>query len=206
MHNAFMDIDGEKMSKSLGNVRTVRELLNIYRGEVLRFALLSAHYRTPLNFSAELLEQAQATLDSFYSTLRDVRDIKLDGEVSLADEPFYQALNDDLNTPLAIAEMHALAKQLHKARSDEKPILKARLLAAANMLGILEQDPAQWLQQATSDDAISAVAIEALIKERHDAKLAKNYARADEVRAALLAQGVVLEDSREGTQWKRKSD
>ena len=206
MHNAFMDIDGEKMSKSLGNFRTVRDLLQSYRGEVLRFALLSAHYRTPLNFSAALLEQAQATLASFYSTLRDVRDIKVNGEVCLADEPFYQALNDDLNTPIAIAEMHALAKQLHKARPDDKANLKARILAAGKMLGILEQDPAQWLQEATSADAISAVAIEALIKERRDAKLAKNYARADEVRAALLAQGVVLEDSREGTQWKRKSE
>jgi cysteinyl-tRNA synthetase len=206
MHNAFMDIDGEKMSKSLGNFRTVRDLLQSYRGEVLRFALLSAHYRTPLNFSAELLEQARATLDSFYSTLRDVRDIKVDTEVCLADEPFYQALNDDLNTPIAIAELHALAKQLHKARPDEKATLKARILAAGSMLGILEQDPAQWLQEATSEDAISVTAIEALIKERHDAKLARNYARADEVRTALLAQGVVLEDSREGTQWKRKSD
>jgi len=206
MHNAFMDIDGEKMSKSLGNFRTVRDLLQSYRGEVLRFALLSAHYRTPLNFSAELLEQAQATLASLYSTLRDVRDIKVDGEVCLAEEPFYQALNDDLNTPIAIAEMHALAKQLHKARPEDKATLKARILAAGSMLGILQQDPAQWLQEATSADAISAVAIEALIKERHDAKLAKNYARADEVRAALLAQGVVLEDSREGTQWKRKSE
>jgi len=206
MHNAFMDIDGEKMSKSLGNIRTVRDLLQSYRGEVLRFALLSAHYRTPLNFSAELLDQARATLDSLYSTLRDVRDIKVDREVCLAEEPFYRALNDDLNTPIAIAEMHALAKQLHKARPDDKATLKSRILAAGNMLGILEQDPALWLQEATSDDAISAVAIEALIKERHDAKLAKNYARADEVRAVLLAQGVVLEDSREGTQWKRKSD
>ncbi len=206
MHNAYLDIDGEKMSKSLGNFRTVRDLLQSYRGEVLRFALLSAHYRTPLNFSAELLEQAQATLDSLYSTLRDVQDLEFDREVCLADEPFYQALNDDLNTPIAIAEIHALAKQLHKSRPDEKAALKARMLAAGNLLGILEQDPTQWLQGAASADAISAEAIEALIKERHEAKLAKNFARADEVRAALLEQGVVLEDSREGTQWKRKSD
>ncbi len=203
MHNAYLDIDGEKMSKSLGNFRTVRDLLQSYRGEVLRFALLSAHYRTPLNFSAELLEQAQATLDSLYSTLREVKDIDVDMDVRLADEPFYQALNDDLNTPIAIAEIHALAKQLHKSRPDEKVALKARMLAAGNLLGILEQDPTQWLQGADSADAISAEAIEALIKERHEAKLAKNFARADEVRAALLEQGVVLEDSREGTQWRR---
>ena len=108
MHNAYVDVDGEKMSKSLGNVRSVRDLLGRYRGEVLRFALLSAHYRSPLDFSAELLEQAQSTLDSLYGTLREVQDIELDTEVNLADEAFYQALNDDLNTPIAIAEIRPM--------------------------------------------------------------------------------------------------
>ena len=203
MHNAYLDIDGEKMSKSLGNFRTVRDLLQSYRGEVLRFALLSAHYRSPLNFSAELLEQAQSTLDSLYSTLRDVRDVADDGRVQLADEPFYQALNDDLNTPEAIAEIHALARALHKAPGEQKPVLKARMLAAGKLLGILQQDPQVWLQGATTEDAISADAIEALITERQEAKLSKNYARADEIREQLAAAGVVLEDSREGTRWKR---
>jgi cysteinyl-tRNA synthetase len=204
MHNAFLDIDGEKMSKSLQNFRTVRDLLQSYRGEVLRFALLSAHYRSPMNFSAELLEQAETTLGSLYSTLRDVQDIELDVEVPLADEPFYQALNDDLNTPIAIAELHALARQLHKASAGERPVLKARMLAAGNLLGILQQDPEAWLQGGAGGDAISADAIEALIEERHQAKLAKDYARADEIRQELLAQGVVLEDSREGTKWRRQ--
>lgn len=208
MHNAYVDIDGEKMSKSLGNFRTVRDLLQSYRGEVLRFALLSAHYRSPLNFSAALLEQAQTTLDSLYSTLRDVQHVDIDRskDVCLAQEPFYHALNDDLNTPIAIAEIHALAKQLHKAEAGAKPSLKARILVAGNLLGILQQDAAEWLQGAVSEDAISAEEIEALITERREAKLAKDYSRADEVRQALLAQGVVLEDSREGTQWKRKSE
>ena len=206
MHNAYLDIDGEKMSKSLGNFRTVRDLLGSFRGEVLRFALLSAHYRSPLNFSAELLEQAETTLGSLYSTLRDVQDIALDMEVQLADEPFYLALEDDLNTPVAIAEIHALAKQLHKASEQEKPALKGRILAAGNLLGILEQNPEEWLQDAASEDAISADAIETLIQQRQDAKLAKDYARADEIRQSLLEQGVVLEDSREGTKWRRGSD
>jgi cysteinyl-tRNA synthetase len=206
MHNAYLDIDGEKMSKSLGNFRTVRDLLQTFRGEVLRFALLSAHYRSPLNFSAELLEQAETTLEGLYSTLRDVQDVELDTAVSLTDEPFYQALNDDLNTPVAIAAIHALAKQLHKSSPEEKPALKARILAAGNLLGILEQDPEEWLQGATSADDISAAEIEALINERQEAKLAKDYGRADEIRQSLLEQGVVLEDSREGTKWKRKSD
>ncbi len=204
MHNAYLDIDGEKMSKSLGNVRTVRDLLGMYRGEVLRFALLSAHYRSPLNFSAELLEQAESTLGSLYSTLRDVQEIELDVEVPLAEEPFYKALNDDLNTPVAIAELHALARQLHKSADMEKPALKARMLAAGNLLGILEQDPEAWMQGGVADDGPASEAIEALIAERQEAKLAKDYARADEIRQALLAQGVVLEDSREGTRWRRE--
>jgi cysteinyl-tRNA synthetase len=203
MHNAYLDIDGEKMSKSLGNFRTVRDLLQSYRGEVLRFALLSAHYRSPLNFSAELLDQAQSTLDSLYGTLREVADIELDMEVVLADEAFYKALNDDLNTPIAIAEIHALAKSLNKAAEEDKPALKARIIAAGNLLGILGQDPQEWLQADSREDAISAEEIEALIQERADAKADRDFARSDEIRDSLLAQGVVLEDSREGTKWKR---
>ncbi len=203
MHNAYLDIDGEKMSKSLGNFHTVRDLLQRYRGEVLRFALLSAHYRSPLNFSAELLEQAQSTLDSLYSTLRAVADIELDVDVDLAEEPFYEALNDDLNTPEAIAELHALAHQLHKAADAGKPALKARMLAAGNLLGILGQDPQEWLQQAASDDDISVEEIEAMILQRQEAKSARDFTLADEIRNTLLEQGVVLEDSPEGTTWRR---
>lgn len=203
MHNAYLDIDGEKMSKSLGNFRTVRDLLDSYRGEVLRFALLSAHYRSPLNFSAELLDQAQSTLDSLYSTLREVADIELEMDVPLADEAFYAALNDDLNTPVAIAEIHALAKALNKATDADKPALKARIIAAGNLLGILGQDPEEWLQAGGADGDISAEDIEVLIDERAAAKKNRDFARADEIRESLLAQGVVLEDSREGTKWKR---
>ncbi len=115
MHNAYLDIDGEKMSKSLGNVRTVRDLLSRYRGEVLRFALLSAHYRSPLNFSSDLLDQAESTLAGLYGTLRDVAEVDAIAPENLDEEPFYQALNDDLNTPVAIAGLHALARALHKA-------------------------------------------------------------------------------------------
>ena len=203
MHNAYIDIDGEKMSKSLGNFHSVRDLLQSYRGEVLRFALLSAHYRSPLDFSAQLLEQAQATLDSFYGTLRDVTAATADIEIDLPNEPFYHALNDDLNTPQAIAELHVLAKSLHKAPEAAKRPLKAKILAAGALMGILQQEPTQWLQSADADGAISAADVEALIEERQQAKLDKDYARADEIRQMLTAQGVVLEDSREGTRWKR---
>jgi cysteinyl-tRNA synthetase len=207
MHNAFLDMDGEKMSKSLGNVRTIRELLGRYRGEVLRFALLSAHYRSPLNFSAELLGQAEQVLNGFYTALRDVQHIELDVDVVLADEGFYAALCDDLNTPLAISEMHVLSRELNKAVEADKPALKARLLAAGNLLGVLAQTPTAWLQGAPVDDesdALNADAIEALIAERAAAKSARDYARADEIREQLADAGVALEDGPDGTLWRRQ--
>ncbi len=206
MHNAYLDIDGEKMSKSLGNFRTVRELLQSYRGEVLRFALLSAQYRSPLNFTVELLEQAETTLSSLYSGLREVADVEADMNVELATEAFYAALNDDLNTPVAIAELHALAKELNKAESGEKPQLKGRLLSGAALLGILQQDPQVWLHGGASDDLISAEEVETLIAQRQQAKLDKEYGLADEIRQSLVERGVVLEDSREGTKWRRASE
>jgi len=203
LHNAYLDIDGEKMSKSLGNVHSVRDLLASYRGEVLRFALLSAHYRSPLNFSPELLEQAEVTLSGLYGSLRSVAGIEPVTEAALAQEPFYAALNDDLNTPIAIAELHALVKALNKAADGEKPALKARVLALGDLLGILQHDPEQWLQGKAATEGISAEQVEALIAERLQAKLDKQYARADEIRDQLAGEGVVLEDSREGTSWRR---
>jgi cysteinyl-tRNA synthetase len=204
MHNAYLDIDGEKMSKSLGNFRMVRELLGEYPGEVLRLALLSAHYRSRLSFSAELLSQSRAALDSMYGVLREVQGIEIDEEVILPGEAFYEALNDDLNTPQAIAEMRALAKSLRAAPDSEKPALKARLLAAADLLGILEQEPEAWFQESSDVAAIPTEAIEAAIAERQRAKAERDFARADQVRDELKAQGVILEDSREGTSWRRE--
>jgi len=203
VHNAFVDMDGEKMSKSLGNVRTIRELLQRYRGEVLRFALLSAHYRSPLNFSGELLEQAEHALAGFYTALRDVQHIDPDRDVVLAGEAFYEALCDDLNTPLAISELHALSRALNKADEADKPALKARLLAAGDLLGILGQDPSEWLQGGGEEGDLDAGAIDALVAERMQAKADRDFARADAIRDELTAAGISLEDGPEGTRWRR---
>lgn len=206
MHNGYVNIDGEKMSKSLGNFRMVNDLLQHYPGEVLRFALLSAHYRSELNFSADLLDQAWRSLDTLYGFLRDAAEVAVD-DVDLAGSDFIAALYDDLNTPLAISALHQAARDLNKAEGADKMRHKAVLLQAGALLGILQQDPEAWFKQVRggdSGDAISEEEIEALIEERKQSKKAKNFARADEIREELKAKGVVLEDSREGTKWRRE--
>jgi len=198
------------MTKSLGNCRLVRELLKQYRGEVLRFALLSAHYRSPLNFSEDVLNQASATLDTLYYALlgrgekvEAAPDFELPGE-----HPVMVALKDDINTAEAISAMHAIAAKLNKAELNEKPIIKAELLACGELLGILNQDPTDWFQNKSNSDSIgdnglSNEAIDALVEERNTSKKAKNFARADEIRDQLKDAGIQLEDTREGTRWTR---
>jgi len=202
MHNGYLNINGEKMSKSLGNFRTVRELLETYSGEVIRFALLSAQYRSELDFSAELLNQSKASLDSLYVALS-----KVESEISpsvdqIAENQGYQALLDDLNTPLAISELHQLAKEINKAdaSSDVARAAKGMMLALANLMGLLQEDADIWFKGDTGEDTQW---IEDLITERVKAKADKQYARADEIREELKAKGILLEDSKNGTTWKK---
>ncbi len=200
MHNGYINIDGTKMSKSLGNFRTVRELLGAYKGEVLRFALLSAQYRSELDFSGELLDQSKASLDSLYGALRKhqaVEPVTVDDRSS----PGFAALLDDLNTPLAISELHQLAKQLNKADAAQAGELKGALLRLAGFMGLLQDNPEDWFQAAAAGK-LDAAQIEDLIAERQQAKVDKNYARADEIRTQLRDQGVELEDSKAGTTWR----
>jgi len=201
MHNAYVDMDGEKMSKSLGNVRTVRELLGHYPGEVLRFALLSAHYRSPLNFSGELLDNARDALDGFYTALRNSADVT-PKKVAVENTDAFAALLDDLNTPLAIAALHAAAKTLNKAETETKAQAKGVLLASGAVMGLLEQDPEAWFTQGGEAD-LNAETVEALIAERLAARANKDFAEADRIRDQLTEAGIVLEDGAGGTSWRR---
>lgn len=201
MHNAYVDMDGEKMSKSLGNVKTVRELLEHYAGETLRFALLSAHYRSPLNFSSALLDNAQSTLDSFYLALRNVSDIE-STRVATAESPVFKAILDDLNTPAAIAELHRLAKTLNKAPESQKAAAKGALLAGGAVLGILGESPDEWLSKGRPDE-LSSEAIDQLLVERAEAKAGRDFSRADAIRDELNSAGIIIEDSASGATWRR---
>ena len=203
MHNGYININGEKMSKSLGNFRTVRDLLSQFDGEVIRFALLSAQYRSELDFSADLLNQSKSALDTLYGFLRDQKETVVSSDIDIKASDFYKALLDDLNTPMAISELHRIAKSMGQLRGEELAQAKGLLLQAADLLGILQQSPDVWFTQSVDDDAISADEVEALIAERIQAKADKNYARSDEIRDGLKEQGVILEDSKEGTTWRR---
>lgn len=202
MHSGFLTIAGDKMSKSLGNFYTVRELLDAFPGEALRLAILSAHYRQPLDFTKDKVVQARATLDRWYGVLRAGGDVPT-GEIP-AD--FLAALTDDLNTPLAISVLHELANAYHKAGdNDARASAAAALKAAANLLGFLNQDPEAWFkwQPAGVAGGLDDAAIEQAIADRLAARSAKNFAEADRIRNDLAAQGVILEDGPKGTTWKR---
>ncbi|MDB2691934.1 cysteine--tRNA ligase [Luminiphilus sp.] len=201
MHNAYVDMNGEKMSKSLGNVKTVRELLSHYAGETLRFALLSAHYRSPLNFSEQLLNSAQSTLDSFYLALRNAGDVAAQA-APVETSPVFRALLDDLNSPAAIAELHQLAKALNKAPEWEKSAAKGALLAGGAVLGILGESPDEWLSKGRPDE-LSAKAIDQLLVERAEAKASRDFSRADAIRDELNSAGIIIEDSASGATWRR---
>lgn len=200
MHNGHLMVEGEKMSKSLGNFFTVHDLLEEVPGEALRFYMLSAQYRSPFDFTKEGVREAKATLDKFYTALRQHEDIT--PEDVGAPEEFVEALKDDLNTPLAISQLHELLGAFNKSPDA---VSKGRLLAAAHLLGVLEQDAQSWLKGvASGTSGVDETEIERMIIERKEAKASKDFATADRIRDELDAQGIVLEDSPQGTTWKRK--
>lgn len=203
MHNGFVTVNKRKMSKSLGNTLVVHELLKDHRGEVLRYLLLSAHYRQPLDWSEETLTRVQRTVDRVYGVLRDAGEKY--GPFKAADKPtdaFMSALMDDLNTPDALAELNSEARRLANASdADQAQASAGNLLAAGVLIGLFQEDPAEWLAGDTEglDDAL----IDQLIEERNAARQQKNFARADEIRDQLQAMGISLEDVADGTRWRR---
>jgi cysteinyl-tRNA synthetase len=200
LHNGMLTFDGAKMSKSVGNVSLVHDLLDQHPPEALRYALLSAHYRQPLDWSDNLIEQSVRTLDRLYGTLRDLADVPVTQPiVPVAVEA---ALCDDLNTPAALAELSRLAAEARKASGPlARATLKAELLGGAELLGLLQQDPAAWFSRgsAEGDDA----RIQALVDERNTAKAARDFGRADAIRKQLAEEGVLLEDTAQGVRWRR---
>jgi len=201
MHNAFVNFEGEKMSKSLGNFRTIRDVLAQAPGEAARLAMLTAYYRDPIDFTAERLHQAKQTLDRYYLALRGVADVAT--AANELPETVRAALEDDLNTPQALTELHKILAVLNKAESSaEKARLKAALLAGGLVLGLLQQDPEAWLRGG----AHVSSEIETAIAARNAARKAKNFAEADRIRTDLALKGIVLEDKPDGsTLWRRGS-
>ena len=213
LHNGMLTLGSEKMSKSVGNVRTVHGLAEQHSGEVLRYALLSGQYRSSLSWSDELLAQARASLDSLYQTLRDKpgadKVTSLDFAESQADddpELVVKALADDLNTPQALAGLHELANRLRRASTtQEADDARQQLLAGGWLLGLLHEHPEEYFTSAktTAAGAISNEEIDAKIQARQDARKNGDYQLADDLRDELAAAGIELEDSREGTRWRR---
>ncbi|WP_419318796.1 cysteine--tRNA ligase [Caulobacter sp. ErkDOM-E] len=205
MHNGFLDMSGEKMSKSLGNVILPHELLKTTPGEVIRWALLSAHYRQPLDWTPELLEQSRKALDRLYGALRRAKDVPMDQAME-APEDVVAALEDDLNTPQAIACFFEVSSAIERAVTAGDTVAiaanKARLIEAGALLGFLQADPDSWFEGDASDDLKAQV--EDLLKRRVEARAAKDWTAADAIRAELDALGVVVMDGPAGATWRMK--
>ncbi|MFQ5981898.1 MAG: cysteine--tRNA ligase [Woeseiaceae bacterium] len=203
LHNGFLSIAHEKMSKSLGNVLLLHDLIKTIPGEVIRLALMSAQYRQPLDWSDELIESARRKLDRLYGALRG---IDVSAEDRTAAEPpaaVVAALEDDLNTPKATAEIFNLARTLNKTTDDtERSKIAASLLAAGDLVGLLQSDPEDWFT-GSNDSGLSDREIESLLAERDDARAVADYERADAIREQLAAKGVSIEDGPSGTRWRR---
>ncbi len=208
IHNGFVRVDEEKMSKSLGNFFTVREVLKEFLPEVVRFFILSSHYRSPLNYSQENLEEAKAALSRLYTALRDANLISEDKIDTAKVEQFDAFMNDDFNTPKAVALLHELARDLNKQadkQSEEAQSLAATLKHLGSVLGLLQDNPKDFLQakSTSSEDQNDVEEIEALIAARAEAKAAKDYGKADEIRDKLNTMNISLEDTPQGTIWRR---
>lgn len=202
MHNGFLNMAGEKMSKSLGNVTLVHDLVKILPGEVIRLVLLTGHYRQPLDWNEDVVTDAKKKLDRLYGALRELGDVTPSN--AQAPQAFIDALEDDLNTPQALAELFELARLANKATdASEKAGIKAQLLDAASLMGLLQGSAEQWFAQgADAAGAMGAEDIEAELALRGAARAAKNWAESDRIRDTLKARGVLVEDGKDGQRWR----
>lgn len=208
IHNGFVRINEEKMSKSLGNFFTVREVLARYQAEVIRLFILTSHYRSPLNYSEQNLEASQQSLTRLYTALRDLPP----SDQSLGEERyqqrFYAAMEDDFNTPEALAVLFDLAKEINKLRSEEKEQagkLGSELRRLGGLLGLLQADPEIFLQTSKNGGGLSGEDIERLITARQAARAQRDWQEADRIRDSLKEQGILLEDNAQGSTWRRSS-
>ncbi len=200
MHNGFLNMDAEKMSKSVGNVALVHQLIEQAPGEALRWALLVGQYRAPLDWTEDLIEQSKKALDRLYGALRRSSEVK--AEATGPSVAFLEALEDDLNTPAAMAELFAMATALETARGDDRAYAKGELLASANLMGFLFADPEYWFQAGVSDELREKV--DGLIADRVAARTAKDWAAADRIRAELTALNIEVMDNPTGATWRIK--
>ena len=202
MHNGFIRVDGEKMSKSLGNFFTIRDVLKQYDPEVVRFFILRAHYRSPLNYSDAHLDDAKNALTRLYNTLANVppTEFQVASEANDYTRRFFAAMNDDFDTVQAVAVLFELAGEANKTQSAE---LAGCLKALAGTIGLLQRNPTEFLQGGAPANGLSSEEIEALIAQRKQARADKNWAESDRIRDLLAEQGITLRDGADGTSWTR---
>ena len=213
IHNGFVRVDDEKMSKSLGNFFIIREVLQSYAAEVIRYFILNSHYMSPLNYSDENLDKAKASLTTLYQALLDIDSVNENTDDYALDEEsdytkrFEQAMDDDFNTPMAIAVLFDMSHELNRLKNSDVQqavILAAQLKRLAQLLGLLENNAQQFLQGSTSEGGLADDEINSLIEQRVTAKQEKNWSECDRIRDVLDAEDILLEDTAEGTRWRRK--
>jgi len=204
IHNGMLKFDGDKMSKSLGNIRFINDLINDHKGETLRMVLLSTHYRQPLNWSSKTIEQAQKNLDRLYRSIRKV-DASLDRNQVEPSKYIIDALCDDLNTPEALGQLNILVNSLQDANEDQKVGIMSIIYSSARILGILQHAPDDWLGYSKASDGLDLDLIERLIEKRNNCRSERNFKRADEIRDELKSIGIDIEDTPDGTIWRSEN-